>query len=76
MYNFALKYEVLNNACDDILQIIRMLSNPLPLVNWADVCQQNWHTLARVCQNVCQNRPISTISVYNKRNRKQSELLL
>ena len=33
---------------------IRMLSNPVPLVNIANMCQKIWHTLARVCQNVCQ----------------------
>lgn len=46
--------EVLKNTCDDILRIFRMLSNPVPLVNIANMCQKNWHTLARVRQNVCQ----------------------
>ena len=39
---------------DDILIEIRMLSNLVPLVNIANMCQKSWHTLARVCQNVCQ----------------------
>lgn len=51
---YGIIIEVLKNACYDILQIFRMLSNPVPLVNIANMCQKKWHTLARVCQNVCQ----------------------
>lgn len=72
----AIKIEVLKNTCDDILHNFRMLSNPVPLVNIAKMCQKNWHTLARVCQNVCQILLISNIFVYNKAKRKQPELCL
>jgi hypothetical protein len=61
---------------DDILIEIRMLSNPVPLVNIANMCQKSWHTLARVCQNVCQILAISNISVCNNTKRKQLDLCL
>ena len=38
--NFASKINMLNNACYDILQNIRMLSIPIPLVNLAYMCQK------------------------------------
>lgn len=50
---------------DDILIETRMLSNPVPLVN-----------IANMCQNVCQILAISNISVCNNTKRKQLDLCL